>query len=150
MGTENVEKSKGGRPSKLTPELQDAICKYLKADNYFSTTCWAVGITPVTGYAWLKKGEKEKAGKYRDFYEAVMRAEAEAEILDIACIKQGALNWQSKAWIRERRSRERWGRQQVEVIGPNGAPVKTDIVVHVVSENARSLTNQIIKGAGTE
>ena len=122
MGTEQPKKAPVGRPSKLTLELQNQICSYLKADNYFETTCWAVGITPKTGYNWLHRGEKEKAGRYHDFYVMVMRAEAEAEIVDIAFIKQGSLNWQSRAWIRERRSRQRWGRQQVEVIEKKESP----------------------------
>jgi len=112
-----------GRKTKLTPELQEKLVQYILADNYFETACWGVGITPQTGYNWLNRGERESKGIYRAFYLAIKKAEAEAEIVDIAYIKAGKDSWQSRAWIRERRSRERWGRTQIEITGKDGGPI---------------------------
>jgi hypothetical protein len=128
---------KRGRKTKLTPELQERIHSFILASNYFETACWAAGITPRTGYAWLNLGENAiteiEDGKrapsdhphyaYYLFAMMVRQAEAQAEIADIAFIKAGRDGWQSRAWIRERRSKERWSRrdyQEVKVIGTLG------------------------------
>jgi hypothetical protein len=109
-----------GRKSKLTPQLQEKIIQYILASNYFETACWGVGITPQTGYNWLKRGENCESGSFRTFYLAVMRAEAEAEISDIAYIKAGKDNWQARSWIRERRSKERWGKKDYQEVKLSG------------------------------
>ncbi len=143
-----------GRPTKLTLDLQNELIDLLKEDNYFETACWAVGITPKTGYNWLKRGEKDSEERrrsvYREFYDAVKRADAEAEITDIAYIKAGNPNWQARAWIRERRSRLRWGRQQIELTGKDGTPLPPSLNVQVVSESARAMLQEVVEGKGTE
>jgi len=129
------KKHPGGRPSKLTPELQAKIRQYILADNYFNVACWGAGITPQTGYNWLDRGEKDYAAYetdetgetpltiYAEFWFSINQSEAQAEISDIAYIKTGNDNWQSRAWIRERRNKERWGKkeyQEVKVLGTIG------------------------------
>jgi len=109
-------KKKTGRPTKLTPELQAKICKYVRDGNYFSTACQAVGINHQTFADWQKRGEEEAnngGGIYSSFLEALKRAEAEAEAELASMIKETAL--QKKEWLPgmaflERRHRERWGR----------------------------------------
>ena len=114
-----------GRNTKLTRELQDRLLQSILADNYFETACWFCGITPKTGYNWLNKGDKTKSGIYHDFFIAFHKAEAIAEVGDIAYIKAGKENWQSRAWIRERRNMDRWGkRERVEHTGMNGGPIQ--------------------------
>jgi len=121
-----------GRKTKLTPELQEEILKYLSADNYFETTCWAVGITPQTGYNWLKRGERESAGIFREFYVAVKKAEAKAEIINVAYIKAGSDNWQSRAWILERKFWKRWGKKEKhEITGEDGKPLEVKGYIHI-------------------
>lgn len=121
-----------GRKSKLTPELQAELLRYISADNFFETACWAVGITPKTGYNWLKRGERESSGIFREFYLAAKRAEALSEIADIAYIKAGKDNWQSRAWIRERKSWKRWGRKEKhEVTGEDGQPIPVQVKGYV-------------------
>jgi transposase len=65
--------------TKLTPELQEKIIKYIKGGNYIVIACQAVGISEVTYYDWIKKGE---AGRepYADYADAIKKARAEAEI----------------------------------------------------------------------
>jgi len=124
--------AKKGRPTKLTPELQEEILRYISADNYFETSCWAVGITPQTGYNWLKRGERESSGIFREFYLAVKRAEAKAEILNVAYIKAGTDNWQSRAWILERKFPDRWGKKEKhELTGKDGQPIEVKGYINV-------------------
>ena len=133
---------RGPKP-KLTKEVQDAIVSYIQASNYFSPACWAAGITPQSGFNWLKKGEELEAGIYHDFWVAVNKAEAEAEIADIAYIKLSRPGWQSRAWIRERRSKERWSTrtyQEIKVIGKVGSGVEdmTDDELYDIIKNRGS------------
>ena len=94
-----------GRKSKLTPEIQDTICNWLKLGYYQEDAAVMAGIAPSTFYDWLKKGAEQDAeqeqikalesGKsplpaikedsdielvyiYSEFSEAVARARAEA------------------------------------------------------------------------
>lgn len=50
-------KTKMGRPSKLTPERQDEIVELLKAGNYVETACALVGVGRSTFYDWMEKAE---------------------------------------------------------------------------------------------
>jgi hypothetical protein len=100
-----------GRPSDITPELIEEICKYLKAGNYIETACAMVDIAKPTLYEWLKKGNREEQGIYRDFLNAVKRAQATAEVRDVTIIAKASENqWQAAAWRLERKFPDRWGR----------------------------------------
>jgi hypothetical protein len=132
-----------GRKTKLTNDVLEKIRQYISADNYLDTACWAAGITPTTGYNWLRRGEAlleliekgsvEKPYKHNDyqyylFALMVRKAESEAEVADIAYIKSGRENWQSRAWLRERRSRERWGKsERHEITGKDGNDIEINL-----------------------
>ena len=125
-----------GRPTKLTPELQDKICEVIRAGNYFDTACNFVGIGERTGYEWLERGEgKHKDRKsndlYKGFAQAVKKASSEAEtraVAEISAVRQGRkvqdkdgnyisdpkgeAVWQARAWWLERRYPKKYGRQE--------------------------------------
>lgn len=105
--------SQRGRPKgadKLTPELQNEICRVIRAGNYIETAAAYAGISKTTLYDWMRKGRAQKRGKYRDFVTAVEKALAEAEIRDVMIIAKAAEeNWQAAAWRLERKFPERWG-----------------------------------------
>jgi hypothetical protein len=114
------------RPEKLTPELQQKIVDSLRMGNYIETSSAYAGITKSTLYEWMKRGAREKRGKYKEFSNAVEKAMAEAEMWDVALIAQAAKeNWQAAAWRLERKYPARWGRKtQHEVTGKDGKPVE--------------------------
>lgn len=101
----------GGRPLKLTKELQDKVCSFLRHGSYVETASAAVGIDKVTFYDWLKKGAQQNHGIYREFSNAVAIAVAEAEMADLMVISIAAKkgNWSAAAWRLERRHPKRWG-----------------------------------------
>lgn len=102
-----------GRPTKLTPELQNEICRVIRAGNYIETASAYAGISKDTLYRWLKQGKRAKRGKYRDFSDAVEKALAESEIRDVTIIAKAAEdNWQAAAWRLERKFPDRWGRKE--------------------------------------
>lgn len=104
--------SKGGRPTKLTPEVQEKICNAIRAGNYYEAACAYAGIGYSTFRTWMIKGEKARSGKYREFVEAIKKAEYEAEVRLVAqWQKHMPENWQAIATFLERRYPERWGRR---------------------------------------
>ena len=69
---------------------------------------------------------------YREFRESIKRAEAVAEVLAVARIRQAADNgtWQAASWFLERKHGERWGRNdklRQEISGANGAPISLSL-----------------------
>lgn len=117
------------RPSKLTPETTEKITRAIRAGNHATVSARLAGIGETTYFRWMAEGEKEDAEpEYREFWESVKRAEAEAEIRAIALIRQAAEQgtWQASAWYLERKHPERWGKNdkiRQEISGPNGTPI---------------------------
>ena len=129
----------GGRPTKLTQEVQDAIVVALKAGMYIEASCDYVGIAPRTYYKWMSDAEREDAAEeVLQFSQAVKKARAEAEYRNVQGIQvAGEEHWQARAWWLERSFPSRWGRQQrvqAEISGPGGGPIEvTDVKAEVLS-----------------
>jgi len=155
--TKEKSKNKGGRPTKLTPELQERICEFIRGGNYFSTACFAVGLGETTFYKWMERGEEKKVGgegvkvesPFKEFREAIKKAEAEAEVERVARIREAGVGgaviktirytrkdgteveetnltrpaWEADMTHLERRTPDRWGRRQ-EIVGKGGRPVE--------------------------
>ena len=111
-----------GRKTKLTPEIQETICNWLKLGYYQEDAAVMVGISPSTYYEWMKRGEKaiekedqkllnppitsnddelavqdaavegEVLDLYSEFSEAVKKARAEAEGAHIRNIRRASDN----------------------------------------------------------
>ena len=108
-----------GRRSKLTDALRDRVCDALRCGNTRKVAATLGGIDQVTFYAYLKKGEEQSHGIYREFLNAVARAEAEcAEKMLKAITSAMPTDWRAAAFWLERRMREDFGpKQQVEHSG---------------------------------
>ena len=121
------------RKLKITQDTTDKICLAIRAGNYAKVAAEMAGIGETTYYRWLELGQKEGASKvYREFWESIKRAEADAEVAAVALIRQAANNgtWQAASWLLERKHGERWGRNdklRQEITGANGAPVVLSI-----------------------
>lgn len=118
-----------GRPSKLTPKVREHLVKAIEAGNYVETAVRACGIGTSTYYRWMETGEADvahgKATIYRDLWEAVKKAEAEAETKALKQIRSAASeSWQAAAWYLERKFPARWGRKErVEHTGKDGEAI---------------------------
>lgn len=102
--------------TKLNQQRQTTIIEALKKGNYKETAAAAAGIGESTFYNWLQRGDREKEqGEttiYTEFLEAIKKAEAEAEMHNIALIRDAApTNWQAAAWLEERKHPQRWGKR---------------------------------------
>ena len=119
-----------GRPTKLTPATKRKIIHAIKLGATYEHASNYAGLAYNTFREWIKKGEAEDSGKYRDFYEAVKRAEGEAVAEWLEVIKQAGTdgNWQASAWRLERRYPQEYGRQQRhEVTGKDGGAITINL-----------------------
>jgi hypothetical protein len=117
------------RPTKLTKEVTEKICLAIRAGNYAKVAAAMAGVAETTYYRWLEMADEPKSKKeFKEFRESVERAEAEAEVVAIARIRQAADNgdWKAAGWYLERKHGERWGRNdklRQEITGANGEPI---------------------------
>lgn len=99
-----------GQPTKLNPETQRRICDAISAGNYYEAACAYGGVTYQTLLNWLSRGEAARSGIYFDFFCAVKKAEADAEVAVVAqWRKQIPENWQAARDFLARRFPRRWG-----------------------------------------
>ena len=136
-----------GRHTKLTPELQEKIVRYIEAGNYARTACLACGICEETYYDWLRKAEDTKTkSKYSDFSESIANARAKAEIRNATLVNKAAETDAKHAeWWLERTNWKKWGRKDhltQDVNVKNTPPAK--IVFEVVDGNSKDKGNKRI------
>ena len=99
--------------AKITPEKIGALTEALGAGHYREIACKLAGIDRKTLLNWLKRGEREKTGLYRELYTAVEKAEADAEVYHLKNIETAAKkNWFASAWFLERKHPERWAKRE--------------------------------------
>ena len=117
------------RPTKLTPEVHEAIVDGINAGLTFRLSCARAGVTPATFYNWLKKGEVAQSGALMEFFNAVERAKADSALRLISQITlQAPTDWRAAAFILERRFPDDYGRR-AELTGKAGRPVQVDTKV---------------------
>jgi len=126
-----------GRPSKLTPEAQEIICDHIRAGSYLNVAAQTIGVAPETISEWKLWGREDiqngvEDSIYARFWEAVARAEAQAEFAGVLRIRSaGIADWKAEAWFLERRFPERWSPKQtfaVESATVEG-PINADFIV---------------------
>ena len=142
-----------GRPTKLTPDVQERIVQALRAGNYADAAVRSAGIATSTFYRWLERGEDETTGIYREFRDAVRLAEAEAEVHAVAVIRRAMPDdWRAAMTYLERRHPDRWRRRQTtEVTGVDGGPAGTgapQIDLTTLSEEDLKALEEIYARAG--
>jgi transposase len=128
-----------GRPSKLTPEVVKRLTEAIRDGNYYEAACGYAGITYTTFRNWMIKGENAKSGKYREFFEAIMQAECEAEVRMVAQWQQHMPeDYRAIRDFLERRFPDRWGRKdkvQQEISGPDGGPIQWVDLVRLANDD---------------
>ena len=132
------------RPTKLTPDLIQEVCNWLKLGYYQEDAATMAGISSSTFYDWMRRGaegqkalesgdssslpatqegdEVEVVNMFQEFSEAVKKARAEAEGAHIRNIRKAADNgtWQASAWFLERSFPKKWGkRSTLDIADPN-------------------------------
>lgn len=113
--------------AKISGEMITAIRSALEDGHYREVACRLAGIDRKTLLNWLKRGERERSGLYRDLYFAVEQAEAKAEEFHLKNIKTAsAKSWFASAWYLERKHPERWAKREAP---PDDDGPKDEVVV---------------------
>lgn len=103
--------STGGRPSKLTPEVQQRVIGALRLGLSRSAAAGVGRIAPRTLRDWLSRGERGEA-PFDDLLEAVETAEGQAQAkLTGMLLKAASGDPKVTKWLLERRFPEDWGRR---------------------------------------
>lgn len=118
-----------GRPSKLTPTVQESILSAISTGVTYEVACAHAGIAYSTLRNWIvaaEQGDKDPAKV--ELLEALKKAEAEAELSCVARIRKAAIGgqWQASAWLLERRYPERWSRRDRYEVSATNVNVNWD------------------------
>ena len=142
MGTAQ-NKLKIGRPSKFAPESVEVVLAYVRRGSPRHIAANAAGIGRSTLMRWMARGKSERRGQFRDFWDALKKAEAELVVDSLGRIQTvsngGALLsrtsvtnprgvttvvekvaqpvWQASAWLLERRHPEEFAVNAREIKG---------------------------------
>lgn len=102
------------RPTKLTTEVREKICRAIRAGNYPAVAARAAGVSESTFYRWMERGRSDAKGPHRAFYEAVREAEAESEVHLVAVLRKSSKDgdWRAALALLERRYAERWRKRE--------------------------------------
>ena len=135
-----TEKNPVGRKTKLDEKRLKKVVEGITAGLPYDTACALAGITYQTFLNWMRAGEAAESGKFFEFFEEVKKAEAIAESVHIANIKNAGKSgvWQADAWMLERRHPEKWGRREQikqEISGDGGGPVVLAVLKGVKLED---------------
>lgn len=96
---------------KIPEAKQRVLFGLLRRSAPRSTACRAVGLDYTTFRRYMDRGERQKEGEYREFYNNVVFAESMAEYELIGVIHTDAVenkNVASAKYLLERRHRQRW------------------------------------------
>ena len=128
------ERSRGGRPTDLTPELKARILQVIRQGNYRSVACRHVGIPEARFSLWMKAGKEDPDSVYGQFRKDVLEVEALAETEALGFIARAARagDWKASAWWLARKFPERWGdmRGEVKDQGKRIAELEKQAAVH--------------------
>jgi len=116
-----------GRPSKLTIEAQKKIAEAIRLGATYQAASAAGGISYASFNNWMNKGADAKSGQYFEFFNAIKKAESDAQLNWLEIIEKAApRNWQAAAWKLERRYPDDFGRQkmQLEHSGKDGSALE--------------------------
>ena len=94
-----------GRPSKLTPEVQEKIVNALILGSYRADAAQFAGVDKATLRRWLVRGAQEKDSFYAAFRDAVLEAESRSKVTAIGCVTKAVRDgdWRAAAWFLERK-----------------------------------------------
>lgn len=101
------------RPTKLTPETTAKLVKAIRLGAPYEHACNYAGVSYNRFNEWKKAGKVAKTGKFREFYNAIKKAEGDATSHWLQVIEDAANdgNWPAAAWKLERRYPAEFGKQ---------------------------------------
>jgi len=94
-----------GRPSKLTPDVQNKVVQALQLGAQRQDAATYAGVDAATLRRWLRKGITEPESEYGRFRAAVIEAESRAKVAAMGVITKAARDgdWKAAAWMLARK-----------------------------------------------
>ena len=134
-----------GRPTKLTPDVQELIVDGINAGLTYGMSCARAGVNPATFYRWLEKGETAKSGAFREFCDTVSRAKADSAMRLVSQITlQAPTDWRAAAFMLERRFPDDYGKRS-EITGKDGGPVKMEAKTQHIFQPTQEVWDEILR-----
>lgn len=144
-----------GRPPKLTRDLIAKIAGSVRVGCYLDSAARVHGVAKATYHQWMKRGNEQKRGLYREFVDALLTAQAEADERDHAIIAQASMkgDWKAAETHLRLRNPQRYNVKRQELSGPDGKPVgvmvapstEASLLAHFrkLAEDAPATTEQL-------
>lgn len=130
---------KPGRPTKLTPEVEEKILRALRGGNFREVAAAYAGVAKRTFLDWMKAGKDNPDSRMGEFRARVVEAEKGAELHAVATIiKAGGKDHRAMEWFLERKFPERWGRtaaQKHEVTGSIGVSLDSLVAASLIPKD---------------
>ena len=113
------------RPLKFNDEVKKAIVDALAIGATRKDAALAAGVAYNTFLRWMQRGQDNKSGMFREFYESASVAEGEARLKFTTTIAQAAAkgDWRAAMEYLSRRDRDNWSKR-TEVTGADGGPIE--------------------------
>lgn len=149
-------KNKGGRPSKLTPELADELCRRIASGRSLNSVCkdpdmpsTSMAMRYAIAYDWFReKYERAVEARHetmadeileisddgsKDYVEKVGADGQTYEAVNTEHIQRSRLRVDARKWLLARLAPRKYGdRVQTEVSGPDGGAVPVELTVRFV------------------
>jgi hypothetical protein len=129
------------RPRAITEDVEKLLLQALEAGSPIRLACQYAGIGHETFYAELKRNP--------DISDRVSRARAKAAIRNLALIQQAApTDWRAAKEALLLSFPEYFGKQRVEVSGPDGEPVATKTTLEIDPDHIAAALRALVESGG--
>ena len=119
------------RPTKFTAETVERLLNAIKVGLPYHLAADAAGISLATFNEWQRGEIARSADKHLKAYflDELTRAKGTAALRNAAIVSKAATeDWRAAAWILERRFPQDFGKQALEISGPNSGPIQVEAV----------------------
>jgi len=143
MSDSSEQRSKGGRPSVMTPQVRERIIELVRKGNYRKVAAMVAGVSERVVSEWMTEGERNPDSEQGEFARSILEAEGTAETVMSAVVWEAGKVDPDHAWKwLARKAPDRWAEtRKTELTGKDGDALS--IVINKVSMDDPS-------GAGDE
>lgn len=135
------------RPTKFNEQLCEQLCTLHEEGLPQKSCADYCGIDRTTLHRWLKKGEKAKSGKYRQFFLNWIRSEAKYEMKHLTHISDSS-SWLAHQYLLQVKDPETYvvaEKQEMEMKADTTVTADIDMTNPVITENDLEMLKDLIE-----